>query len=69
MPKFEFRTGIYEGDAVGNIPNGKGKATFDNDGFYEGEFLDGDFKDGVKKYEYTDEDYKNAGGDARFGSK
>lgn len=160
MAKFEFRNGIYEGEAINNIPNGKGKATFENGTYYEGDFvngkfhgkgkchlqgfgfydgiwnenyfvqgkciaesdilpgytagtiyegeferfilngqgkmtrpngeihegvfkngklngngaltlsdgtvIEGDFVDGVKKYEYTDEDYENAGGDARF---
>ena len=50
MPKFKFRTGIYEGEAVGNIPNGKGKLTFDNGDFYEGEFLDGNFHGNGKIY-------------------
>ena len=162
MSKFEFRTGIYEGEAIDNIPNGKGKVTFEDGGYYEGDFvngqfhgkgkcqlngfgfydgtwsdnhfiegkviaesnilpsytagtvfegkfdhfilngegrttcangdvyegvfingklngkgkltlcdgtiIEGDWEDGIKKYEYTDEDYENAGGDKRFGN-
>ena len=50
MAKFEFRTGIYEGEAIDNIPNGKGKVTFENGAYYEGEFLDGEFHGNGKAY-------------------
>ena len=32
----------------------------------DGTVIQGDWVDGAKKYEYTDEDYENAGGDERF---
>ena len=43
MSKFEYRNGIYEGEAIDNIPNGKGKLVSGKDCFYEGEFLNGSF--------------------------
>ena len=43
MAKFEFRNGIYEGEAINNIPNGKGKATFENGTYYDGDFVNGQF--------------------------
>ena len=41
--KFEYSKGIYEGEAIDNIPNGKGKLVSGKDCFYEGEFLNGSF--------------------------
>ena len=44
MAKFEFNKGIYEGEAVDEIPNGKGKLTFEGTlGYYEGDFVNGSF--------------------------
>ena len=42
MQKFEYRNGIYEGEAINNIPNGKGKVVWENGSFYEGGFLNGE---------------------------
>ena len=50
MAKFEFRTGIYEGEAIDNIPNGKGKVTFKAGGYYEGDFVNGQFHGNGKCY-------------------
>ena len=52
---------IYEGATLNGKPHGKGKLTL-----CDGTVIQGDWVDGVKKYEYTDEDYENAGGDERF---
>ena len=35
IQKFEYRKGIYEGEAIDNIPNGKGKLVSGKDCFYE----------------------------------
>ena len=43
MAKFEFKNGVYEGEAVENVPNGKGKMTWEDGKFYEGNFLNGSF--------------------------
>ena len=43
IQEFEYRNGIYEGEAIDNIPNGKGKLVSGKDCFYEGEFLNGSF--------------------------
>ena len=85
LPGYKSGT-IYEGEFEHFILNGKGKMTCANGDIYEGEFskgklhgkgkltlcdgtvIEGDWEEGVKKYVYTDEDYENAGGDARFGS-
>lgn len=61
MQKIEYRNGIYEGEAINNVPNGNGKLTC-----CDGTVIVGTWTNGDKDYEYTDEDYKNAGGDARF---
>lgn len=42
-------------------PHGKGKLTHS-----DGTVIVGTWTNGEKDYEYTDEDYENAGGDARF---
>ena len=41
MAKFEFNKGIYEGEAVDNVPNGKGKLTWSDGTCYEGTFVNG----------------------------
>lgn len=41
MEKFEYNDGIYEGEAVEKIPNGKGIITFKDGSRYEGIFING----------------------------
>ena len=42
MEKFKFKDGIYEGEAIDEIPNGKGLWILGEDcGYYEGNFVDG----------------------------
>ena len=41
--QFGFINGIYVGEAENGIPNGKGKIAWENDNYYEGDFLDGSF--------------------------
>ena len=43
MEKFKFNDGIYEGEAIDGVPNGKGKFTSTVSYVYEGEFLNGNF--------------------------
>ena len=43
MEKFKFNDGIYEGEAIDGVPNGKGKFTSTVSYVYEGEFLNGKF--------------------------
>ena len=38
MEKFNFNDGIYEGEAIDGVPNGKGKFTSTVSYVYEGEF-------------------------------
>ena len=45
MQKFEYRNGIYEGEAINNVPNGNGKVTWKDDFYYEGGFLNGSFQE------------------------
>ena len=52
---------IYEGGILNGQPHGKGKLTLN-----DGTVIVGTWTNGEKDYEYTDEDYENAGGDARF---
>ena len=53
---------IYEGNTLNGKPHGKGKLTHS-----DGTVIVGTWTNGEKDYEYTDEDYENAGGDAFFG--
>lgn len=43
IQRFEYRKGIYEGEAINNVPNGNGKVTWEDDLYYEGGFLNGSF--------------------------
>ena len=52
---------IYEGNTLNGKPHGKGKLTC-----CDGAVIVGTWINGEKDYEYTDEDYENAGGDAVF---
>ena len=52
---------IYEGDIFEGKRHGKGKLTLS-----DGTVIEGTWIYGSKMHEYTDEDYENAGGDARF---
>jgi hypothetical protein len=52
---------VYEGEFYEGKPHGKGKLTHS-----DGTVIVGTWTNGEKDYEYTDEDYENAGGDARF---
>ena len=42
IQKFEYRGGIYEGEAINNVPNGKGRVVWEKGAFYEGGFLNGE---------------------------
>jgi len=53
---------VYEGEFCEGKPHGKGKLTHS-----DGTVIVGTWTNGEKDYEYTDEDYENAGGDAVFG--
>ena len=42
MEIFKFNDGIYEGEAIDEVPNGKGRWTLEKDyGYYEGDFTNG----------------------------
>jgi hypothetical protein len=55
---------IFEGEFLEGKPHGEGKLTL-----CDGTVVKGTWNNGVKRYEYTDEDYKNSGGDERFCKK
>ena len=37
--KFEYRKGIYEGEAINNIPHGNRKVVWENGNFFEVQFV------------------------------
>ena len=43
MQTFKFRNATYEGQAIDGVPNGKGRLTWDNGVFYDGDFANGQF--------------------------
>ena len=43
MQTFKYRNATYEGQAIDGVPNGKGRLTWDNGVFYDGDFVNGQF--------------------------
>ena len=39
IQKFEYRKGIYEGEAINNVPHGNGKIVWESGNFFEGQFV------------------------------
>ena len=50
MEKFEYKGGIYEGEAINGVPYGQGKLTFADGEVYEGKFKDGYLVEGKKTF-------------------
>ena len=74
IQRVEFKDGIYEGEAIKGIPNGKGKLTFKT-GKKNGDYIEGNFTNGKingeGKYVFApgNEIYKGNAIDGKFKGK